>query len=188
VVDRKFTVHEGGGRGPPGRHSAMARHHLQQAIIEILRSLVRGYDGRSAIAHHFSEFTHRLNEGDDPLRKVIEDAIAELHKELYHGAQADPYQQEREDIVLAALQVAAEMLAFDDGAKGRLSIRQTKLDQAIESRARAREERRRERRAQPPRTPEESKAALDQALAMVERLRRSPRKPKKPPGDDEPIL
>jgi hypothetical protein len=166
----------------------MARQYLQQAIIEILRTLVRGYDGRGAIAHYFSEFTHWLNQGDDPLRKVIEDAIAELHRELDHGAQADPYQGEREDIVLAALQVAAETLAFDDGAKGRLSIRQTKLDQAIESRARAREQRARERLAQQPRTPAESKAALDRALAMAERLKRSTRKPKKRPGDDEPVL
>jgi hypothetical protein len=181
VVDRKFTVHEGGGRGPPGRHSEMARQYLQQAIIEILRTLVRGYDGRGSIAHYLSEFTRWLNQCDDPLWKVINDAMAELHKELDHGAQANVYEQEHEDIVLAALQVAAETLAFDDGAKGRLSIRQRKLEQAIESRDRAREEQRRERLAQRPRTPEESKAAIEQAMAAAERLRRSARKPKKPP-------
>jgi hypothetical protein len=181
VVDRKLTVIEGGGRGPPGRHSEMARQYLQQAIIEILRTLVRGYDGRGSIAHYFSQFTHWLNQGDEPLWKVINDAMAELHKELDHGAKANVYEQEHEDIVLAALQVAAETLAFDEGAKGRLSIRRTKLDQAIESRARAREERRRERLAQQPRTPEESKAAIEQAIATAERLTRFARKPKKPP-------
>jgi hypothetical protein len=186
VVDRKFTVHEGGGRGPPGRHSAMARQHLQQAIVEILRSLVRGYDGRGAIAHHFSEFIHWLKEADDPMRKIIEDAVSELHKELDHGAQAHFSQQEREDIVRAALLVAAEALAFDDGAKGRLSIRQTRLDQAIESRAQARERRARERLQQRPQTPSELKAELQRALAVVDRLKRSARKPKKPPEDDEP--
>jgi hypothetical protein len=96
-------------------------------------------------------------------------------------AKPNVYEQEHEDIVLAALQVAAETLAFDDGAKGRLSIRQRKLEQAIESRERARKERIRERQQRPPPTPEESKAALERALAMAERLKRPARKPKKPP-------
>ena len=67
-------------------------------------------------------------------------------KELDHGNARDPFQQETEGIVLAALQVAAEAMAVDPGARGRLSSRQTRLRDAIEHQFLRREMRKKEQR------------------------------------------
>jgi hypothetical protein len=203
VVAAKLTVIEGGGQGPPNRHGEAARYHLQQAIIEILRSLVRGYDGHGTIAHHLAEFSRHMSDAGLSLGRVIEDAIIELHEKLQHHGEREIFEreQEREEIVLAALQVAAETLASDDAAKGRLSIRKRKLEQAIESQRTAREERARERLQNAPKTPEESHARYKEAMARLTakwkdenkaeasaKAKRKKRGPKKPPDDDPIIL
>lgn len=128
----KFTVIEGSGRGPPDRHSDAARYHLEQAIIEILRSLVRGYDAGQRVSHHLTEFVRHLPETSTSLEAIIADALDELHREIDHGVKAGEIEGERESIVLTALQVAAETMATDPAAKGRLSSRQSRLDAAIE--------------------------------------------------------
>jgi hypothetical protein len=201
VVAAKLTVIEGGGQGPPDRHGEAARYHLEQAITEILRSLVRGYDGHGTIAHHLSEFIEHIKEGVTPLGKVAEDAIIELHHELDHGDERDIFEQGSEEIVLAALQVAAESMAIDPAAKGRLTGRRDRLRRAIEQQYRDREERKREWARNAPKTPEESRARYKEAMAKLTskwkdenkaeasaKAKRKKRGPKKPPGDDPIIL
>ncbi len=175
----KFTVIEGGGRGPPDRHSGAARYHLEQAIIEILRSLVRGYDAQGKISRHLAEFSRELNKANASLDVVVGDAISELHKELDHQGEQSIPEQENETIVLRALQVAAEAMAVDPGAKGRLSGTRTRLQSAIEHKIVRREQRAREWQKQAPRTSAEKKAACDQAMATVEELKRQSRKASK---------
>jgi hypothetical protein len=134
VKDRDFgevmskpTVIEDGGKGPPDPHAGQARYHLQQAIIETLRALVRGYDAQGRISTHFAQFTRHMTQTDARLEVVVGDALAELHKELDHQGERDLFEEERESIVLCALQVAAEAMAKDSGTKGRLSGRQSRL-------------------------------------------------------------
>jgi hypothetical protein len=177
----KFTVIKGGGQGPPDRHSGAARYHLQQAIIETLRALVRGYDAQDRISAHLAEFIREFAIADAPLEVIVSDVIMELHKELDHQGERDIFEQEREAIVLAALQVAAEAMASDPGAKGRLSGRQSRLHSAIEHQLLLRQERARERRRHTE-APAQSKALRDGAKA-----RKRP-KPKEPGPEDEIIL
>jgi hypothetical protein len=146
---RKLTVIEGGGKRPPDRHSGAARYHLQQAIIEILRALVRGHDAQNRISTHLAEFTLHMTQTDAHLEAVVGDTLAELHKELDHQDDRDIYEEERESIVLYALQVAAEAMATDPAAKGRLSGRQSRLHSAIEHQFIRREQRMRERKRAP---------------------------------------
>jgi hypothetical protein len=139
---RKFTVISGGGKGPPRRDTGRARYHFQQMIIEILRALARGHDAQHRIAMHLDEFLHILSDTNVRPELVVEESIVELNKELDHRNGQDFYEQEREVIVLRALQVAAEALASDDAAKGRLGRRQSALRSAIEHQFLRREMRR----------------------------------------------
>jgi hypothetical protein len=180
----KFTVIEGGGKGPPDRRSGAARYHLQQAIIEILRSLVRGYDAQQRVTAHLTEFIQQLANTDAPLEVIVNDAIAELHKELDHKGELHISEQERETIVLRALQVAAEAMATDPGAKGRLSARESKLHSAIDHQFLRREQRAKERQLRTSKTPKGSIAASDRAP----RPRRNPPRPRSPGSDDDIIV
>jgi hypothetical protein len=132
---RKFGIIEGGGRGPPDRSSGAARYHLRQAIIEILRSLVRGYDAEARVARHLIEFYREIIEAKLDLDKVVSDVLYEANKDLDHNIERDIYQDQWEPIVLRALLVAAETLADDPGAKGRVSKMQSHLSSAIDHRA-----------------------------------------------------
>jgi hypothetical protein len=181
----KFTVIEGGGKGPPDRRSGAARYHLQQAIIEILRSLVRGYDAQQRVTAHLTEFIQQLANTDAPLEVIVNNAIAELHKELDHKGELHISEQERETIVLRALQVAAEAMAADPGAKGRLSGREQRLRSAIEHQFLRREQRARGRQLRTPKTSEESKAAYDRA---TKRPRRKSPRPRDSSGSDDDII
>ena len=157
---------EGGGAGPPDRHAGAARYHLQQAIVEILRAVVRGHDGEHRISTHLAEFNRHMVSGDAPLHVIVGDAIAELHQQLDHEGGRDIFEQERETIVLRALQVAAEAMATDSAAKGRLSGRQSRLAAAIEHQFLRREMRAREQqRTRPkPATPKGSNSDHDIVL------------------------
>jgi hypothetical protein len=178
VVDRKFTVHEGGGKGPPDRGTREARYHFQQMVIEILRALVRGHDAQSRITRHLDEFLGALPGPNTRPEVVVDESIAELSKELDHRNEQDPFEQERETIVLRALQVAAEAMAVDDGAKGRLGIRQRGLLEAIEHQFLRREMRRemRPRQQQAQRTPV--------TVEKLKRRRKVPKSKKPNPGED----
>jgi hypothetical protein len=182
----KFTVIEGGG--PPDRDAGAARYHLQQAIVEILRSLVRGYDTQDRISVHLNEVIRHLNNTEASLKTVVSDSILELHKELNHPGERGHFVEETEAIVLCALQVAAEAMAVDPGAKGRLSKRQSQLQSAIDHRILRREQRAKEWQRTAPRTPKEKREALTRALETVERLKRQNRKSPKAsesnPDDD----
>jgi hypothetical protein len=179
----KFRVIDGGDRGPPDRHSRAARYQLEQAIIEILRALVRGDDARQRVSMRLAEFVREIANTETPLETIVSDAIAELHKELDHQGEGHIVEQERETIVLRALQVAAEAMATDDAAKGRLGGRQSRLRSAIEHQFIRREQRALKQRQEARKTLVESKAAPKQALD-----RRTKRKPKKPSFDDDPVV
>jgi hypothetical protein len=183
----KFTVIEGGGQRPPDRHAGAARYHFQQAIIEILRALARGYDAENRISAHLSEFLRHTAKADASFEAIVGDAIAESNKEIDHREAGHFSEQESETIVLRALQVAAEAIATDPAAKGRLSRRRSELRSAIEAQAIRRERRARELRQSRPKTPEESRAAYNEAMSRFLRGGRK-RKLKKPPPDDEIIL
>jgi Phage integrase family len=114
------SIIEGGGRGPPDRSSGQARYHLRQAIIEILRSLVRGYDAEARVANHLTELHREIVEAKLDPDKVVSDVLFEANKDLDHNIDRDIDQDQWEPIVLRALQVAAETLADDPGAKGRV--------------------------------------------------------------------
>jgi hypothetical protein len=84
------------------------------------------------VSHHVTEFTRHIPETSTSLEAIIGGAIRELNKELDYRNQASEFEGECEAIVLAALQVAAEAMATDPAAKGRLSGRQSRLNAAIE--------------------------------------------------------
>jgi hypothetical protein len=131
----RFSIIEGGGRGPPDRSSGRARYHLRQAIIDILRSVVRGYDAEARLTNHLTEFYREIVEAELDPQRVVSDVLYEAHKDLDHNLDRDSYQDQWEPIVLRALQVAAETLADDPGAKGRASKMQSHLGSAIDHRA-----------------------------------------------------
>lgn len=166
----KFTVIEGGGRGPPDRHAAMARHHLQMLIIETLRSLARGDDPQDRVAGQLEQLFEHLTGTEVPLRSIVRDVVTDLNKKLDHGAERDIFEDKIEPIVLAALQVAAEALADDPAAKGRLSGRQQRLRAVIESQVRERKQR------------AADKASRDRYSKAMERLLHPKKRPK---GDVE---
>lgn len=178
-----FEVIQGGGKGPPDRRAGEARYHLAQAIVEILRSLARGYVADARISHHLVEFMRVASFTDVPLEVVIEDTIVELNKELDHRGEQSPILEEHEEIVLRALQVAAEALAIDPAAKGRLSNRQGGLLAAIANWQRGREERRRERLRSAPKSPEKAAA---EAKRVADRLKNLGRKTVKRSKNDRP--
>jgi hypothetical protein len=98
---RKFGIIEGGGRGPPDRSSGNARYHLRQAIIEILRSLVRGYDAEARVANRLTEFHREIVEAKLDPDKVVSDVLFEANKDLDHNIDRDIYQDQWEPIVLS---------------------------------------------------------------------------------------
>lgn len=180
---------EGGGKDAPDRHSGAARYHFEQLIVEILRALVRGQDGERRIASHLAEFTRHMTETDAGLAVVIDDAITELNGELDHQGEHNVLEQQRETIVLRALQVAAETMASDPGAKGRLGSRQRVLDAAIEHLFLRRKMGAREQQMAP-KTPKQQKEALNRALENGARLMGKKRKlPKSnaPKPDDDTV-
>lgn len=187
----KFTVIEGGGQGPPDRHGAMARHHLHMLILETLRALTRGTDPEERISTHLEQLVEHLIAADIPITSVVKDVIVDLNKRLDHRDERDIFEERTEPIVLAALQVAAEALANDPAAKGRLSGRQQRLRAAIESQIHEHKQRASKQTAGD---------RYDRAMEMLRHVKPTPGSPKgsdrapaprrgvkkdRPEGDDE---
>jgi hypothetical protein len=85
--------------------------------------------------NHLIEFYREIVEAKLDPDKVISDVLFEANKDLDHNIDRDIHQDQWEPIVLRALQVAAETLADDPGAKGRVSKMQSRLSSAIDHRA-----------------------------------------------------
>lgn len=140
----KFTMIRGGGGGRRDEHARLARHHLRELIIEILRGVARAGDHKRRIASELSQLIEHAGAMETPISSIVDDVLARAHDRLNPAATAQNF--ERWAIVTHSLRVAAEGMATDNAARGRMAMRKGDLRDAIDRHVRDREVRRRRRR------------------------------------------
>jgi hypothetical protein len=129
-----FTVIDGGGKGrPPDDYTRrLAADALRTLLIEILRSIARGDDPERRVIKSLATFFDRIAEASDH-PAIIDDVLREMHSNLAISETEFKYRRGVPEIVVAALQLAAEKSSIDEFAKSRANKRRETLRHAIES-------------------------------------------------------
>lgn len=127
-----LTVIKGGGRGPHDTNAHDARIDLGELIVEVLRSVARGYDSQERLTRKLAAFIEIAPTISVPLNVIIHSVLQEFAALL---AQKDFPEQVRqyELVVHTSLYLAAETCANDPGARGRAGRRDSELRQHIEA-------------------------------------------------------
>ena len=139
----EFTVIQGGGNGLDFE-SEVAQQAFEQLIIEALRAIARGDDRDFRVVDALIAFTQRLDTAKTPLPTIIQNVFASLHERTFSEGEPAARERDLKDIVRASLKFAAETMALDSAARGRLSSRRSDLTTLIEHYVIGREERARE--------------------------------------------
>jgi hypothetical protein len=127
-----FTVIDGGGEKKPKKSYSDAAYHLEALLIEALRALGRGDDGRLSFAQSLISFYQSVAEAEEPLPEIVHQALSTLYDRAF--APSDRiWEDNMRSIVRGALASAAELMARDELAVARQSKRRTELISSIET-------------------------------------------------------
>jgi hypothetical protein len=126
-----FTVIEGGGQ-PDAWKAERAQAEFGTFVIELLRALARGEDHSRRVSEALADFLKAARETQTNLSGLVHDEIAALAERALAQRNDGTLSDERKEIVRLSMRVAAEAMARDPAAKGRLSSREGALMSAIE--------------------------------------------------------
>jgi hypothetical protein len=107
--------------------------------VEMLRAIVRGNESDGRIGRSLVKFNNHVCQSRINPRKIIGDAIEDLHRSLNPRHDPSSLCPHIDHIVQASLRVAAEGCCTDNAAEGRRSQRERELFAAIDGYNRWRE-------------------------------------------------
>jgi hypothetical protein len=129
-----FTVIDGGGKGrPPDDYARrLATEALRNLSIEILRSVARGHDTQRRVLNSLATVFERFSEASNHIA-IIDDVLRQMHSDLAEDEIEFKHRLGVPEIIIAALQLAAEKSSADEFSNSRANKRRETLRRAIES-------------------------------------------------------